>query len=441
MRIKELRKKKVDLTAALVATLAASRNEGRSATAEERAKFDAIEAELAAVNVDIQIEERALDAERALADPSATSIVMGENRAESRPWGPRMPDNASARVVAEVQRAALGEFCVAVARAQQGHGFDPRLGAVATGMNTVNGSDGGWAVPGQVAEGIERSMFEGGEILSRVDAREITGDSMTYNLLKESSRATGSRAGGVQGFWVDQGGAPDPSTFKLERLELRLRKVAALGYMTDELVADAAALGGELEVLFNEELTFQVEDAIWEGKGGGQPVGWSNASCAVTVSKETNQGAATIVPANLSKMWARMPARSKKRAIWFYNVDVEPNLDALTLPAGTAGLQPRFVDYSAEGVLRIKGRPCLPVEYASTIGTKGDIMLVDPFMYRLIKKGGVQHASSIHVRFTQGEQTFRATYRCDGAPAMKSAITPFKGSDTLSAFVQLETRG
>jgi HK97 family phage major capsid protein len=139
-------------------------------------------------------------------------------------------------------------------------------------------------------------------------------------------------------------------------------------------------------------------------------------------------------------MWARLPARSKKTAVWLINVDTEPQLDLLTIPAGTGAVEPRFVTYAPDGTLNIKGRPVVRVEYCATLGTVGDIALVDLSRYRLIRKGGPESASSIHVRFTQGEQAFKATYRVDGQPVPRSAITPFKGSNTLSPFVVLATR-
>ncbi len=367
-------------------------------------------------------------------------VELGANHREQRPWGPTLHADATAEMKAEARKAALGEFCIAVKQAASGEGFDDRLFAAGTGMNTVNMSEGGFAVPAEVAPGLERGMFAGGEILSRVDARTITGDAIAYNVIDETSRATGSRAGGVQGYWVDQGTAPTASSIKLARLEMKLRKVATLGYMTDELVADATALGGELESAFTDELIFQVEDAIVEGTGAGQPLGYLNAPCLVSVAKETGQAAASILVANLSKMWARIPARSKSSVVWLINVDTEPMLDLLTIPAGTAAVEPRMVTYDAQGTLRIKGQPVVRVEYCSTLGTVGDIAAVDLSRYRLIRKGGPQTASSMHVRFTQGEQTFKATYRVDGQPVPRSAITPFKGTSTLSPFVVLATR-
>lgn len=370
----------------------------------------------------------------------ASRVVVGHDNREDQPWGPTAAATASAHVQTEVRHLALGNFAMAVRAAGLGQGTDPRLMAAATGAGTQSDSNLGFAVPAEVAPGIEREIYEGGEVLSRCDVRTIGGNSITYNRFDETSRADSSRQGGVLGYWVDEGTAPTASNTKLDKLELKLRKVGAFGVMTDELLSDAVALGGELEQAFARELIFQVENKIWRGNGSSAPLGFMNGACLVSVAKETNQAAATINTKNLSKMWARLPASSKKSAVWFVNVDCEPQLDELTLPAGTAGLQPRFVNYDDTGILRIKGRPVIPVEYAETCGTQGDIACVDMARYRVIRKGGVEQASSMHVYFAQGEQAFRAFYRVDGKPMPKAAITPFKGSNTLSPFVVLDTR-
>jgi len=248
--------------------------------------------------------------------------------------------------------------------------------------------------------------------------------------------------GGVLAYWVDQGTAATASQPKFSRVEMKLRKVGTLAYMTDELVADAQALGGELEALFAEELTFAVEDAITEGTGAAMPLGYLSAPCLVSVDKSSGQTAATITTANLSAMWARMHPRDKSNAVWLINGDCGPQLDVLSIPAGTSALEPRFVNYSPAGILTIKGRPVIEVEYNATLGTVGDIVLINPKKYRLIRKGGVEQASSMHVRFTQGEQTFRAFYRVDGQMIPRSAVTPFKGGSTktTSPLIVLATR-
>jgi HK97 family phage major capsid protein len=323
MNIKQLRQMKADNDAAQAKLKAEGRGllalAADKRTPEQTARLDAIDAALdelatnaATIAADLARAERFADDERRSGTLDATTIQTGADLAAERPWGPRMPANASADMQREVRLAALGEFAIAVRSAMSGTGFDPRLSAAATGMGTSVPSDGGFAVPLEVAAGIERDMFAGGELLSRVDARTISGDAIAYNVVDETSRAS-TRSGGVLGYWVDQGTAATASQPKLARIEMKLRKVGALGYMTDELVSDAAGLGGELQSMFTEELTFQVEDAIFEGTGQQQPLGYTVAPCVVSVAKESGQSAATINTTNLSKMWARLPARSQRR--------------------------------------------------------------------------------------------------------------------------------
>jgi HK97 family phage major capsid protein len=317
----------------------------KSRTPEQAERFKAVFSELTALETELETIEANLEIARRLQDKErdnvpASHIAAGADRSAERPWGPTLHSDATPQMQVEARRAALGEFAIAVKQAASGEGMDPRLFAAGTGMNTMNQGDGGFAVPPEVAPGLEAGMFAAGEILSRVDARTITGDSIAYNVIDETSRATGSRAGAVQGYWVDQGTAPSASQIKLARIELKLRKVAALGYMTDELVSDASALGGELDAAFVDELIFQTEDTIVEGTGAGQPLGYQNAPCLVTVAKETGQAARPSLVANLSKMWARLPARSKKTAVWLINVDVEPSSTCSRFPPAPAPWSP-----------------------------------------------------------------------------------------------------
>jgi len=89
------------------------------------------------------------------------------------------------------------------------------------------------------------------------------------------------------------------------------------------------------------------------------------------------------------------------------------------------------------------GRPIIPVEYASTLGTVGDIILADLSNgYILAEKGGIQADMSIHVQFVYDESVFRFVLRVDGQPVRATALTPYKGGAnyTQSHFVALETR-
>jgi hypothetical protein len=67
-------------------------------------------------------------------------------------------------------------------------------------------------------------------------------------------------------------------------------------------------------------------------------------------------------------------------------------------------------------------------------------MLIDMGQYIMSDKASLKIASSMHVRFEYNEMAYRFTYRADGQPERKAPLSPFKGADTLSAFVALDNR-
>ena len=301
----------------------------------------------------------------------------------------------------------------------------------ATGMSEGVPADGGYLIPPQFASGILQNMWNTGEILSRVSTDPVTGNDMTYNAVDETSRVAGSRTGGIRGYWLAEGGTLTKSKPTWKQITLKLKKEGALVYATEEQLEDTANLESFLMQNVPNELRFLAEDAIFEGDGVGKPLGIMSSPCLVSV---TRTDANKILHDDVMKMWARRKVGG--RYVWLINQDVTPQLDQMYI---TSGIESRFVDYDAQGVLRMKGAPVIEVEYASTLGTVGDIVLADLNQYKLITKGGVRAESSVHVQFLTDEMTYRFIYRCDGAPLWSSAVTPFKGSNTVSPFVALST--
>jgi len=342
---------------------------------------------------------------------------------------------------------SLGEQLKAVyISAVKPHQTDDRLKAQKAILGASEGvpADGGFLVQPNFSQEIFKLAHDSGSILSRTRSIPIgpNSNSLTMNAIDETSRATGSRWGGVQAYWAAEGDAATATKPKFRQMELKLNKLIALFYATDELLMDTTALGSVAAQAVAEEITWTAENAIWTGTGAGQPEGILNASALVTVSKEVGQAATTIVVNNIIKMWARMWSRSRSNAAWFYNQDIEPQLMTLDFPVGTGGLPaylpPGGLSVSPYGSLL--GRPMIPVEYASTLGTLGDIILADFSQYLTIIKGGVQAAESMHVQFLTDQMTYRWTYRIDGQSAWSSALTPANGTNTLSPFVTLEAR-
>src|SRR3990172_4771407 len=340
---------------------------------------------------------------------------------------------------------SLGEQLVAVRDLATGKGRDERLFEVkALGMNEEIGSEGGFLLQPTFGTEIWNRAYEVGAFASRANRRPIGAgsNSLTINAVDETSRATGSRYGGLQAYWVVPGAQATPTKPKFRQIELRLKKLMCIYYATDEELADVAALESNVGDWVAEEIAWMVDEGIYTGSGAGMPLGVMNSSSLVTIAKEAGQGAATVVSENISKMWARVGARSRPNGVWFINQDVEPQLDAMGLTVGLGGVP----TYMPPGGLadapygRLKGRPVVIVENCATIGSVGDVLLADLSQYFLADKGGIEAASSIHVQFLTDETAFRFTFRVDGQPAWSAALVPAKGSNSLSPFVTLAVR-
>lgn len=427
-RIKTLRDRKVALLAE--ADVLLDKQAAEDLSEEENAQYGEIEAKIASVNASIEREERLMDERRSV------EAVVEEVVAVTVPAQPK-PEPGKFE--------SLGEQLQAIANHDLGQGTDNRLvRAAATGSGETVPSDGGFLVQQDFATEMVRNVWETGEIASRVRKVPIgpMSKGLKMNAIAESSRATGSRFGGVQVYWVDEGGAATPSRPKFRQIELNLQKLMGLHYVTDELLADSTALTAVSQQAFTEEFTFMYEDSVMNGSGAGSPLGYMNSGALVTVAKETGQVAATLQVENIVKMWARMLARSRRNAVWLINQAIEPQLFTMGITFGTGG---QAVYMPAGGIsgspfATLMGRPVIAVEYAADLGTKGDIQLVDLSQYLSIDKSQMEQASSMHVRFVNDEMTFRYVWRVNGQPLDDSAITPFKGANTLSPFVTLAAR-
>jgi HK97 family phage major capsid protein len=341
----------------------------------------------------------------------------------------------------------LAEQARAVKSAAMGYNIDSRLKRLAmkapTGANVGTPSQGGFLVEPTLTSEILTPLHEEGPFTRLANKMPVSGDSNYgwINGVDETSRADGSRWGGIRGYRLAEGADKTKSKPKFRRINWELKKYAVLVYATDELLADASLFSRIVNQGAGEELMFMANDDILNGNGAGGPAGILNSGALVSVAKETGQAAATVVTENLNKMWQRLHPRNKSRAAWFINSDVSPQLDDLALLAGTGALEPRYIRYGADGVMTIRGKPVYETEFSATLGTVGDILLADMSDYLFWEKGGVQAAVSIHVEFVADETVFRFVYRCDGQTSMAAPLTPYKGTaNTQSAFVALATR-
>jgi HK97 family phage major capsid protein len=427
-KLLEMKAKRENLRLQAVAILTKAEKEDRFLSDEENKEIKRMESEIASWDESIK------RAESIGSITQSAEKVLFEDRndePEIKPT-PKTEDKGFRN---------LGEQLMAVYRsAAPGGRIDERLSTrAASGLNESNPSDGGFLVQQDFVSTLLKRTYETGILASKVKKIPISNNAngLKINSIDEDSRANGSRWGGVQTYWESEADQLAGSKPKFRQMDLSLKKLTGLCYATDELLQDAAALESVIREAFAEEFGFKIDDAILNGTGAGQPLGVLNSSALVTVAKENNQ-TDKITVENLTKMWNRLWSRSRQNSVWYINQELEPYL--YTLKIGDKPIYIPAGGLSEKPYGTLFGRPVVPLEQCNAAGELGDIFLADVGQYLLIDKGGINQASSIHVRFLYDENVFRFIYRVDGQPIWSKPLAPYKGTASVSPFVALAKR-
>ena len=429
------------------AKLAEIETANREATIEEEAELGKWEADAkdlhARANTQAAVESRRLsfaDLQKAATEvvekPKALAISGGRTTILD---DPKRGFSSASHFYDAVIRAAL-----------PGGSVDRRLlmepMAAAAGMSQNDGSGGGYAVPPEFS----RTIWDGmrampNNLLARTTQFVVTGESLTIPANAETSRATGSRYGGVRGYWIAEADTITTSFPKLRQIKLEPQQLAVLVPVTDKLLKNASALSQYVNTASTEEIDFMVGNGIVNGDGHGKPAGIMTAACKVQVTRTT---ASKFFQKDVANMWARLHSRAMTNAVWLIDQSVIPELfnmfHAVTNVAGTENVggfsaslyNPTPSANAPWGTL--VGRPILITEYGKALGTSGDVILWDPASYLTgVGSGGVDQQTSIHVYFATAQTAFRFMFAVDGQCALASAITPFSAGSTVTTVVDL----
>jgi len=224
MDFRALLRGKLDAQQAL---LNAAMSSGTGFTTEQQAGFEALQAEI--VNLEntlkaaTELEARQKDLTHPINQP-----LYPEPKAKHEKF------------------SNFGEQLRAVIEAAKpGGSVDNRLSIkAAAGLNENVGSDGGFLVDDDFSKEILKRAYETGVLTSRCNKVPLSTNStgLRINAIDESSRANGSRWGGIQAYWEGEADGLIGSKPKFRQMELNLHKLTGLCYATDELLLDATSL-------------------------------------------------------------------------------------------------------------------------------------------------------------------------------------------------------
>ena len=463
-KLKELRQKKADIKAAARAIQDKAAKEDRELTAEEETEIDAKVLELEACEAEIVKAEKSADRERMFAaDPSqprtidsdeAEAIVARGGRTDRRDLNNMLDISAVMARHPGVPREFLtagfdsvADFAMAVRGANKAMAspMDERLVGLANGrgiygaptnFHQEEGTVEGYMVPPAFREQIWDLILGEPDVVGQVDMQPTNSNSV--QVLKDETTPWGTS--GIQANWAAEGTQFTPSKLATKLAQVPLHKLYAFVLATEELLEDAPLLNQQLMGGAARAISWKAGDAIVNGTGAGQPLGWMTGASMVEVAAESGQAAGTLVAANVANMFARLLPGGMSRARWYINPGVFPQLLTMTLGDKPIWIPPSASFQDAPGGF-LFGRPVVPTQHAQALGTAGDIQLVDGMGYAAFTRAsGVRFASSMHLYFDYDMQAFRWTFRLGGEPYLSAAVSPANGSNTLSHFVRLAAR-
>jgi HK97 family phage major capsid protein len=474
MTPKELQDERATLMASMDGIVAkADENETPGEfTEEQKTEYDALDAKFDAVSVSIARREKLVEKKRTMAavvDPNSGLAGIGKHTAPDEDLALDVGAMSAAEIVnngavimALPDRGfgenGFGAFAGCVFRQATAGVSDPRLALMAAAGDPTQrmgiASDGGFLVPPSFATGIWDKVTAGDtsgqRIISSCDTFTVPFgvESVTFPAIVNTSRANGSRFGGLQGFWKDELTQMTSTTAELREVTLQPHELYVFSYISDKLLKNTSLMEQWLTSKAPEEIRFKMANAIISGTGGAQPKGLRGASGTVDQAKTSGQPKDTITATNIRKMWSRVPDASRMTGFWLYDISCEEQIAGFTQAVGTGGVPLMTPDggISVSPFVTLLGRPLVPSEFACELGDSGDLMFVDLSAYGLAIRGGIESAVSMHLKFDFNQTAFRFLFEVDGTPMLDSAITPFTPAGgttktrTVSPFVTLAER-
>lgn len=319
---------------------------------------------------------------------------------------------------------------------------------VARAMNTTStGPNGGFLLSTELAAFVWDKARAVDGPLARCLYLRTTRNAFRLPAFDESSRADGSRLGGVKHLWEgddDASLSPAEGQPSLADMEFRPERVVVYSRVSNDLLEDADMLEDVLSYACTQEIRYAVVNAMINGDGVKRPLGVVNAPSTITVSRA---GANAVAVADIDNMWSRLWGFCRRNAVWLASDDTLLKIDAV---AATGGWLSNI--YLPQGVAGnpfplLKGRPLIPCEQCPALGQPGDLILGDWSQYGLVVRSldgspeigmgyglPIEPSMSGHRYFDTDESAFRWKLRVDGKPLWKRPVTIADGAQTAGPF-------
>lgn len=242
--------------------------------------------------------------------------------------------------------------------------------------------------------------------------------------------------GGIQAYWQEEATAGTVSDAKFRKNTLTAHQLIGYTQVSNQLLSDADMsladfLGGQMG--FPGVISWMEDYAFLVGSGAGQPLGVLNAPAAVVVSRNTSSH---VKYDDFAKMESSFYGQD---GIWIASLGLKAEMLLMAGPSATNYAGAYLWGNAQSSVpMQIMGRPIFFTDKTPALGTKGDLMLVDPKYYLIGDRQATTVDSSDQQNFKNNQTAFRVVHRVDGQPWLNAPIT-MQDNATYSPFVVLNT--
>jgi len=340
-------------------------------------------------------------------------------------------------------RRCFGDFCLAVARDDR-HYLEKHYGSrfnewkAKAALGEASGVTGGYTVPPDFYQQLMTLVAENAFIRPRAFVVPMAGATLQIpylDITTVQSAGVSPFFGGVQMSWTAEAQTRTETEPQFKQMDLKAWELSGYSVSSNVLLQDSAVgLEKFLMNLFAMAIAWFEEYAFLQGNGVGKPQGMLTAGASVAVNR---LGANLVQFGDVAGMWSKLLPHSWNKAVWAFSPSVVPQLLQLKDGANRAIFISIDQGATKSPNWALLGRPVFPTEKLPALGTKGDLVLLDPSMYVLGDRMQVEVAASEHVNFLKNQMTWRVVERIDGQPWLDKPVTLQDAATTVSPFVIL----
>lgn len=336
-------------------------------------------------------------------------------------------------------RKNFGDWLLHVARQDDAY-MEKAYGSVRSkaAMGESSGTTGGYLVPPEFYNKLLAIVAEEAVLRPRAFVQPMASATLQFPFLDVTTAQSAGNSpffGGVVMNWTEEAQTRTETEPQFKQMELKAHELSGYAVSSNVLLQDAGfGLERFLMTLFARAIAWYEDYAFLQGNGVGKPQGILTSKPVISVTRNASNSVKFV---DVATMLSKLLPSSLNRAVWI----IHPYVLAQLVQLADAGGRVIWVPNNGGAQKKVPGTlfglDVLTTEKVPALGTKGDVMLVDPTMYVIGDRMQIEIAASEHVNFLKNQTTWRVVERVDGQPWLDNVITLQDGASTVSPFIVL----